>query len=500
MKRQTILLSLLILTLMAVVSCGRGQEPTAESVAIVESPTAEPTSEPTETPTPVPTETARPTPTPEPTATPTPEPTPTPAPKRYGILRVRDNAEARAGNFQLLLEDIASAPAGTHYELWLTDDNNDMLNLGSFQAGGSVQFSGSTAHHLLGTYNGAIISVEPDGPSDGEIGQVVFEGLIPAKPLEHVRYVVYQFPQTPTGSGFLIGAEEQTRQAIEHAGFLAEELAAGNLAEAQRHAEHVINILDGEGGSSFGDLDGDGLAQNPGDGFGVRFYLAGAREQAQLAADPKDSTFELQLHAEHTIVSSDNALGWLDEAITQAIRIISSDSAAEAQPAAEQLSGLLDFVLNGQDSNGDGAVAPVAGEGGILTAYEHALNMGAFEFFAAEGVTLSTEPTTSEPAAVEPPATAEPEPEEVVLEMLDFEFSQQTLTIPAGTAVTWVNKGGVKHSAKADDGSFDTTLLDPGQSATVTFDTPGTFAYYCELHGAPGGGGMSAVITVVENQ
>lgn len=34
-------------------------------------------------------------------------------------------------------------------------------------------------------------------------------------------------------------------------------------------------------------------------------------------------------------------------------------------------------------------------------------------------------------------------------------------------------------------------------TATVTFDTAGTVGYYCEIHGDPGGGGMSGVITVV---
>jgi plastocyanin len=34
-------------------------------------------------------------------------------------------------------------------------------------------------------------------------------------------------------------------------------------------------------------------------------------------------------------------------------------------------------------------------------------------------------------------------------------------------------------------------------TATVTFDTPGTVGYYCEIHGDPGGGGMAGVITVV---
>ena len=80
--------------------------------------------------------------------------------------------------------------------------------------------------------------------------------------------------------------------------------------------------------------------------------------------------------------------------------------------------------------------------------------------------------------------------------MLDFEFVEKTLTIPAGTTVTWVNVGVVQHSATADDASWDTGLYDGGGQASITFDTPGTYPYYCVLHGTAGGNGMAGTIIV----
>ena len=64
----------------------------------------------------------------------------------------------------------------------------------------------------------------------------------------------------------------------------------------------------------------------------------------------------------------------------------------------------------------------------------------------------------------------------------DFDFAPPTVEVAAGSSVTWTNQGQAPHTATADDGSFDTGQLDPGQSATVTFDTPGTFAYHCAIH------------------
>ena len=59
-------------------------------------------------------------------------------------------------------------------------------------------------------------------------------------------------------------------------------------------------------------------------------------------------------------------------------------------------------------------------------------------------------------------------------------FSPGTVTVSEGEAVTWSNADGAAHTASGD--GFDTERLDPGQSATVTFPTAGTFAYVCAIH------------------
>ena len=433
-----------------------------------------------------------------------------PAAKRLGILRFRDGAGedgsslVRAGNFQLLMEGVSGAPEGNHYELWVVDDSFNTLNLGAFVADGAVDTSGGTAENLLGSYNSAFISVEPDGVDDGKIGPVAYNGILPPESLLHIRHVVTAFETNPEGKAFLIGAEEQLLLAIEHTGFMLDELATDNIREAQRHAEHVVNILDGESGANFGDLDGDAVAQNPGDGFGVRAYLEGAKQHAQLAADAEGATAEVQLHAGHDLISSDNTRARLQAAIAEALRIIASDTAAEAQPTAEELARLLDVAYQGQDVDGNGAIAPIEDEGGWQTAYEHALNMGSFEFFAPDaggsaqqGSAGAAVPT----AAAEPTAAteAEAEPAAVSIDMVNFAYEPGDITVAAGTAVTWINKDdGPRHSATAADGSFDTGLLDGGQEATIVLDTPGTYIYYCTLHGSPDGSGMAATITVTE--
>ena len=516
LKKTRILFLLLLILLTAVACASETEDPVVEETAVPE--VTEPE---TETPAETPAEEAAvdapaeeavaEAPTDEPAAEPTAVPPAEPAADRFGIVRFRDSDTFNSGGFQLLLEGVAPAPAGAHYELWLVDDNLNALNLGPFEvaADGNVQLTGNVEQNLLATYSGAFVSLEPDGVDDGEVGTVVYNGTVPAGALLHIRHVASAFPANPDSNAFLIGAQSQIQVAIEHTGFLLDELANDNLREAQRHAEHVVNILDGETGETFGDLDGDTVAQNPGDGFGVRAYLEGAKEHTNLALGADGVTAEIQLHADHVLISSDNALGRIDAAIAEAVRIISSDSAGEAQGAAEELAALLDAALNGADANGDGSIAPIVDEGGILVGYVHAQNMGAFEFFASDGVAAAPVPVQEAPPAEEPtavpteaaaaPTSPPPAAGAVTIDMANFAFSPNDITVPAGTAVTWVNKdSGPRHSATASDNSFDTGLFDAGEQSTLTFDTPGTFVYYCTLHGSPDGSGMAATITVTD--
>jgi len=77
-------------------------------------------------------------------------------------------------------------------------------------------------------------------------------------------------------------------------------------------------------------------------------------------------------------------------------------------------------------------------------------------------------------------------------------FTPGTLTIPAGTTITWTNADGFAHTVTADNGSFDSGFFGAGQSFSMTFDTPGTYFYYCIPHGSPGGFGMAGVVDVEE--
>lgn len=63
-----------------------------------------------------------------------------------------------------------------------------------------------------------------------------------------------------------------------------------------------------------------------------------------------------------------------------------------------------------------------------------------------------------------------------------FVFSPQTLKIQAGSTVVWTNRDPAPHTVTADDGTFDSGMLQSGATFRRTFEKAGTFRYTCTIH------------------
>jgi plastocyanin len=69
----------------------------------------------------------------------------------------------------------------------------------------------------------------------------------------------------------------------------------------------------------------------------------------------------------------------------------------------------------------------------------------------------------------------------------NYGFHPATITVPVGTTVTWVNMDFVQHtvtagSEQAPTGLFDSHELSHMQSFSYTFNAPGAYTYYCDIH------------------
>ena len=64
----------------------------------------------------------------------------------------------------------------------------------------------------------------------------------------------------------------------------------------------------------------------------------------------------------------------------------------------------------------------------------------------------------------------------------NFTFDPPTLTVKAGTTVTWVNADDIPHLVTEKDGKFRSSALDTNDKFSQTFSTAGTVEYFCAIH------------------
>ena len=100
----------------------------------------------------------------------------------------------------------------------------------------------------------------------------------------------------------------------------------------------------------------------------------------------------------------------------------------------------------------------------------------------------SPTPTTT---ATDPVEAAAPETAEV--SVVDFAFEPGTVRLGVGGTVTWRHTGVAPHTVTAPDSSFDSGLLQSGDTFSHRFDQAGTFQYVCAYHPQ-----MEGTIEIVE--
>src|SRR5438094_1483742 len=69
------------------------------------------------------------------------------------------------------------------------------------------------------------------------------------------------------------------------------------------------------------------------------------------------------------------------------------------------------------------------------------------------------------------------------VEIKDFAFNPQTLTVKSGEKVTWINRDEEPHTVVSVEKQFKkSSALDTDQTFTITAGAPGTYTYFCSVH------------------
>ena len=205
-------------------------------------------------------------------------------PSQLGMAGFRDQL-AVADQFFLILANVPAPPDDQAYQGWLLGDDGTTLNTGILPLApdGSVTLTWNSpiSENLLNRYARFQITLEPaagadkNHPSANPTGKVVFAGSLEGAALANARRLFVKNdgePATPLDTAFALGLLAETGLAAQHVTNAVNAAAIGAQDEMRAHLEHVVNILEGASGPRYGDHDGNGTAENPGDGFGVIGY------------------------------------------------------------------------------------------------------------------------------------------------------------------------------------------------------------------------------------
>ncbi|MFB7668676.1 plastocyanin/azurin family copper-binding protein [Kitasatospora sp. NPDC056138] len=136
--------------------------------------------------------------------------------------------------------------------------------------------------------------------------------------------------------------------------------------------------------------------------------------------------------------------------------------------------GLLSACGGSSPPKPAGALSP--GPGQTLPGFPGASGTSGTVIASPPATAPSTPYTSGQPSA---PAAAN------AVTIKNFAFSPATVTVKAGTTVTWTNTDPDAHTVTSKQGSggpLQSAALATGNTYSYTFTAPGTYPYYCTIH------------------
>jgi tRNA A-37 threonylcarbamoyl transferase component Bud32 len=308
---------------------------------------------------------------------------PVTGPQPVGVLRFQNGAALMD---QVTISASLDLPAeSTQYEAWLIDDDNEASrSIGVLSKNNDGQFTltyvDPNGQNLLGTYDRLEITVEPnpdDSPNSSR--NVVYSAGMPTGSLGHIRHLLASTEETPNKVAVVVGLKTNVDFIDQAAKAMADAYASGDRPAMKTNAEMIVNLIVGKDDpQNYVDWNGDGAVNDPSDGYGLLIngdqagYLDGMIHHSSYSAAVADAPAAVKMHAGHVEICIQNIENWAPELRDLAIRIARSTDGQNLDAEINNAVVLADKILNGVDIDGSESVDPITGEGGALTAIEHA--------------------------------------------------------------------------------------------------------------------------------
>jgi serine/threonine protein kinase len=283
--------------------------------------------------------------------------------------------------------------AGTHYEVWLLAQGGEIRrNIGTIkidEAGqGQLAFANSNQENILSVFDQLEVTLEADNdPKPGESsGEIVASSVFPPLALVHVRHLVVAFHTAPNATALIQGLWGTADMLYTNTDELGKAFAKGDEELVRLKTEEIINQVVGNANTSqYKDWNADGTINDPSDKFGLlhngdpgytdQGYIAQTISHAKFAAQAVDATENIKLNSAHVVTCGENMTGWTEQLLEDALQLQEMPFGSEMEPLITDMTKLSIQIVSGVDSNKNGLIEPIVGEGGADTAYEQAYFM-----------------------------------------------------------------------------------------------------------------------------
>jgi hypothetical protein len=281
---------------------------------------------------------------------------------------VYSTTDSLADTISLQINDVRPLAAGERYIAWLLNtETGETRSLGEAVVDafgdGVLTYTDPDGAFLPGVFNAVALTAET-GDVDAPTSAPAYSASTPFA-LSQTLADVFVRVSLPARDGhdaydgsLLAGALREAEIARTHAGLAA---GANNLGGLQTHAEHTINILNG----TAIDYNGNGRGENPGAGFGVAYFLDEIEARLDAAAQADGVGPVMQGQMELIRVCITNARQWKDQVVGLEQQLLTAPDLESVAGQRAQSTEFANFLIEGNDLNGSGAVDPFEGECGL---------------------------------------------------------------------------------------------------------------------------------------
>ena len=245
-----------------------------------------------------------------------------------GNVVYRDDGENANARVVISLSGLPALPDGMAYEGWLIGVTGDKVSTGvlrrSFTGVANGVYVDPNGESLLAKYTAFAISKEPSpDPDPATPGDIVYADSINEGAAPSIGRLLVKWRDAPDEKAAAHGLREQIAVALAHAE-AAEE--SSSVVLKQRHAQQIINILQGDGGADYARAVVPGPS---GDGLGAMAYAGAVIAIAQEASAESEGDEFIEAVVGELVSDASAATASMNQAVNNARAVIGA-SGAEA--------------------------------------------------------------------------------------------------------------------------------------------------------------------------